>query len=76
LICFNCYGIGNFANKCPHKKKKINEEDYSNSKQMYKGKKTKKKFFKKRFCTKEDIISSDEDEDSRSETGKVVFMEV
>jgi hypothetical protein len=34
LICFNCDGIGNFANKCPHKKNKINEEDDSKSKQI------------------------------------------
>jgi hypothetical protein len=27
-ICFNCDGIGHFANKCPHKKK-INDEGYS-----------------------------------------------
>jgi hypothetical protein len=31
LICFNCDGIGNFANKCPHKKKR-NDEGYSNRK--------------------------------------------
>jgi hypothetical protein len=28
LICFNCDGIGHFANKCPYKKK-INDEGYS-----------------------------------------------
>jgi hypothetical protein len=28
LICFNCDGIGHFANKCPHKKKR-NDEGYS-----------------------------------------------
>ena len=28
LICFNCDGIGNFSNKCPHKKKR-NDEGYS-----------------------------------------------
>ena len=37
LICFNCDGIGHFANKCPHKKK-INDEGYSTRKQTYKGK--------------------------------------
>jgi hypothetical protein len=26
LICFNCDGIGHFVNKCPHNKKKRNEE--------------------------------------------------
>jgi hypothetical protein len=55
LICFNCDGIGHFYNKCPHKKKKRNDEYYSNSKQTYTGKRTTKKFFKKRLCTKEDI---------------------
>jgi hypothetical protein len=27
LICFNCDGVGHFANKCPYKKKKRNEEE-------------------------------------------------
>jgi hypothetical protein len=76
LICFNCDGIGHFANKCPHKKKKRNEEDDSNRKQIYKGKRTKKKVFKKSLCTKEDNSSSDEDEVSESETERVLFMEV
>jgi hypothetical protein len=61
LICFNCDGIGHFANKCPHKKKR-NDEGYSKGRQTYKGKRTTKKVFKKIFCTKEDISSSDEDE--------------
>jgi hypothetical protein len=75
LICFNCDGIGHFANKCPHKKKR-NDEGYSKGRHAYKGKRTTKKVFKKRFCTKEDISSSDEDEVSDSETGRVLFMEV
>jgi hypothetical protein len=75
LICFNCDGIGHFANKCPHKKKR-NDEGYSKGKQTYKGKRTTKKVFKKNFCTKEDISSSDEDEVSDSETGRVLFMAV
>jgi len=52
LICFNCDGIDHFANKCTHKKKKRNDEDYSNRKQTYKGKRTTKKVFKKSLCTK------------------------
>jgi hypothetical protein len=76
LICFNCDGIGHFANKCPHKKNKRNDEDYSNRKQTYKGKRTTKKVFKKSLCTKEDISSSDEDEVSDSETERVLFMAV
>jgi hypothetical protein len=67
LICFNCDGIGHFANKCPHKKK-INAEGNSKRIQTYKGKRTTKKVFKKSLCTKEDISSSDEDEVSDSET--------
>jgi hypothetical protein len=75
LICFNCDGIGHFANKCPHKKKR-NDEGYSKGKHTYKGKRTTKKDFKKRLCIKEDISSSDEDEISDSETGRVLFMAV
>jgi hypothetical protein len=67
LICFNCDGIGHFANKCPHKKKQ-NDEGYSKGKHSYKGRRTTKKVFKKILCTKEDISSSDEDEVSDSET--------
>jgi hypothetical protein len=76
LICFNCDGIGHFANKCPHKKKKRNGEDDSNRKKIYKGKRTKNKFFKKSFCTKEDNTLSDEDEVSESDTERVLFMEI
>jgi hypothetical protein len=75
LICFNCDGIGHFANKCPHKKKR-NDEGYSKGRQTYKGKRTTNKVFKKIFCTKEDILSSDEDEVSDGETGRVLFMAV
>jgi hypothetical protein len=75
LICFNCDGIGHFANKFPHKKKR-NDEGYSKRKQRYKGKRTTKKVFKKNFFTKEDISSSDEDEVSDSETGRVLFIAV
>jgi hypothetical protein len=75
LICFNCDGIGHFANKCPHKKKR-NDEGYSKGKHTYKGKRTTKKYFKKSLCIKEDISSSDEDEISDSETGRVLFMVV
>jgi hypothetical protein len=75
LICFNCDGMCHFANKCPHKKKR-NDEGYSKDKQTYKGKRTTNKVFKKSFCTKENISSSDEDEVSDSETGRVLFMAV
>jgi hypothetical protein len=75
LICFNCDGIGHFANKCPHKKKR-NDEGYSNNKPTYKGKRTTKKVFKKILCTKEDISSSDEDDVSDKETKRVLFIAV
>jgi hypothetical protein len=75
LICFNCDGIGHFANKFPHTKKR-NDEGYSKGKHTYKGKRTTKKVFKKSLCTKEDISSSDEDEVSDNETGRVIFMAV
>jgi hypothetical protein len=75
LICFNCDGIGHFANKCPHKKKR-NDEGYSKGKHTYKGKITTKKVFKKNLYTKEDILSSDEDEDNDNETGRVIFMAI
>jgi hypothetical protein len=74
LICFNCDGIGHFANKCPHNKKR-NDEGYSKGKNTYKGKRTTNKDFKKRLCIKEDIASSDEDEINDSEIGRVLFME-
>jgi hypothetical protein len=73
LICFNCDGIGHFANKCPHNKKR-KDEGYSKGKHTYKGKRTTNKVFKKILCTKEDNSSSYEDEVSDSETGRVLFM--
>jgi hypothetical protein len=75
LIFFNCDGIGNFDNKCLHKKN-INDEGYSKGKHTYKGKRTTKKDFKKSLFVKEDISSSDEDEIGDSETGRVIFMAV
>ena len=68
--------IGHFSNKCPHKKNRGNDEDYSNRKQTYKGKGTTNNFFKKILCIKEDISSSDEDEVNDSETGRVPFVVV
>jgi hypothetical protein len=49
LICFNCDGIGNFSKKCPHKKSKRNDEDDSNSKKTYKGKKNQKESLQEKF---------------------------
>jgi hypothetical protein len=67
LICFNCDGIGHFSNKCPDKKRR-NDEGYSKGKHSYKGRRNTKKVFNKILCTKEDILSSDEDEVSDSDT--------
>jgi hypothetical protein len=75
LICFNYDDIGHFSNKCPHKKKR-NDEGYSKGKHSYKDKRTTKKVFKKRLCTKEDILSSYEDEVGDSETLRDLFMAV
>jgi hypothetical protein len=75
LICFNYDGIGNFSNKCPHKKNR-NDEGESKRIQAYKGKRYTKKVFKKNLCTKEDISSSDEDEVSDSEIERVLFVAV
>ena len=75
LIFFNCDGIGHFANKHPHNKKR-NDEGCSKGRQTYKGKRTTNKVFKKIFCTKEYISSSDEDEVSDNETRRVIFMAV
>jgi hypothetical protein len=75
LICFNCDGIGHFANKCRHKKNR-NDEGYSKGKHTYKRKRTTKKVFKKILYTKEDISSSDEDKVNDNETGRVIFMAV
>jgi hypothetical protein len=78
LICFNCDSVGHFSNKCHYKKNKINEEEYDpkNKKQIQKGRRYKKKFFKKILCTKEDSSSSDEDEVRDSDTKIVLFMEI
>jgi hypothetical protein len=75
LICFNCDGIGHFSNKCPYKKKR-NDEFYSKGKHTYKGKRNTKKVFKNILCTKQDILSSDEDEVSDNETGRVLLITV
>jgi hypothetical protein len=75
LIFSNCDGIGHFYNKFPHKRTR-NDEGYSKGKHTYKGKIITKKVFKKSLCTKEDISSSDEDEVSDNEIGRVLFMAV
>ena len=70
LICFDCDGVGHFSNKCPYKKKKINEEEYDpkNKMQIQKGRRNKNKFFKKSLCIKEENSSLDEYEVNDSDT--------
>jgi hypothetical protein len=51
LICFNCDGIGHFANKCPHKKK-INDEGYSKENTHIKEKELQRKFSRKDYTPK------------------------
>jgi hypothetical protein len=78
LICFNCDGVGNFSNKCPYKKNKINEEedDPKKKNQIQKGRRNKKKNFKKILCTKADSSSLDEDEVNDNDIERVLFMEI
>jgi hypothetical protein len=45
-------------------------------KKHVKPERTKKKVFRKIFCTKENSSSSNEDEVSESETKRVIFMEI
>jgi hypothetical protein len=74
LKCFNCDGIGHFANKFPYKNKESNEDDDSKrKKKIKKGRRNKNIFFQKSLCTKEDN-SSDEDEENNNYTERVLFM--
>jgi hypothetical protein len=54
--------------------RKIEMMKVTQKEKKYKGKRTTMKVFKKSLCTKEDIPSSDEDEVSDSEIGRVLFM--
>jgi hypothetical protein len=58
------------------RKKKRNEDNDSKRKQIYKGKRTKKIFFKKSLCTKKDKSSSNEDEFIDNDIERVIFMAV
>jgi hypothetical protein len=52
LICFNSNGIGQFSNKCPHKKKR-NDEGYSKKKKKHiKAKEPQIKFSRKSYAPK------------------------
>jgi hypothetical protein len=51
LIYFNCDGIGHFANRCPHKKKR-NDEGYSKGRKHIKVKELQRKFSRKKFAPK------------------------
>ena len=51
LICFNCDGIGHFANKCPHKKNR-NDERYSKENTHIKEKELQRKISRKAYASK------------------------
>ena len=51
LICFNCDGIGHFANKCPYKKKR-NDEGYSKANKHIKAKEPQRNFSRKSYAPK------------------------
>jgi len=80
LKCFNYGGIGHFASKCPHMNKDSDEEEVFKSEKKYqKGNKRRnnKKLFKKSFHSKEDNSSlEEEDNDSYSDSKRVLFKEV
>jgi hypothetical protein len=75
LIFFNCDGVGDFSNKLPYKKNKINEEEMT-LKKIQKGRRNKNKFFKKSLFTKEDNSSSNKYQSNNNDTERVIFMEI
>ena len=72
LICFGCGEVGNFAAKCPNK-----SDGDSKGKKGFKkfNKQAKNKGFERKFISKEDRSSFDEDNDSEEEANeRVLFM--
>jgi hypothetical protein len=80
LKFFNCGGIGHFSSKFPHNNKDSDEEEAPKREKKYqKGNKGrhKRKFFKKRFYSKEESSSLDgEDNDNDSDLERGLFMEL
>jgi hypothetical protein len=55
LICFDCDGVGHFANKFPHKKKKRNGEDDPKNKKIQRGKTNKQTKLRKYFAPRKTV---------------------
>jgi hypothetical protein len=76
--CFNCGKIGNFTNKFPYYKK-TNSDEKEDPKEVNKYQKgngkDKREVFKKKFNSREDNFSSDEDDESNSDLERVLFMD-
>jgi hypothetical protein len=51
LICFNCDGIGHFANKCPHNQKKMMKVTQKEDKHI-KAKEPQRNFSRKAYAPK------------------------
>jgi DNA-directed RNA polymerase subunit N (RpoN/RPB10) len=78
LKCFNCGKIGHFENKFPYAKKldSDEEEDPNKENKYQKGsKKYKRKVFKRNIYSREDIYSSEEDDEINSDSKKLLFMD-
>ena len=72
LICFGCGEAGHFVEKCPKK-----SDGNSKGKKGFKkfNKQGKNKGSKRKFLSKEDSFSSDEESDNKEEANeKVLFM--
>ena len=71
MICFGSGEVGNFAEKCPNK-----SDGNSKGKKGFKkfNKQGKKKGFKRKFISKEDISSFNEESDNKEEANERVLF--